>query len=491
VTLGTTLSVAFALAFIVRNPLEKRFVLTVPLENRPRRQFSLELSLCLVAGSLVGVFNHHVHQFYLVSGLSLLSGCLVAGYFMGLDMALARERAGIQEALEKNSNVRPPKKYYPLTRRFSVVAFCLSLFICLILALVISRDFAWLAQATSNAASLKEAERTVMLEVVFIMAVLLGLVLNLIISYSHNLKLLFNNETRILENVSLGDLTQMVPVATRDEFGVIAGHTNTMIEGLRHRIELLQALKLAEDVQKNLLPRGEMPLKWADIAGASLYCTETGGDYYDYFPLPEGRLGIVVADVSGHGISSALHMTTTRAHLISGVRSYEGSVPLIRETNRFLCRDIQETGWFITLFWLEIDPARQRLAWVRAGHDPALFYDPVQDRFEHLDGEGMALGVAADYRYRQYEQEGWIPGSILLIGTDGLHEARNAAGDMYGEAQLRRVIRAHHTRSAADIKDAIFQSLKVHRQDRPQEDDVTVVVVKLVNDKLTSSHDTT
>ena len=338
-TLGTTLSAAFALALVARKRLERRFVLNAPLEDRPRRQFTLELALCLAAGSLVALFNFYFHQFYLVSGLSLLSGCLVVGYFMGLDLALARERSGIVAALDQNSNVRAPRKYYPMTRRFSIVAFFLSLFICLILALVISRDFAWLAQASSSAASLKEAERTVMLEVVFIMAVLLGMVGNLIFSYSRNLKLLFNNETRILENVSQGDLSQMVPVATRDEFGVIAGHTNTMIEGLRHRTELLQALKLAEDVQKNLLPRGDVHLEWADLAGASLYCTETGGDYYDYFRLPQDRLGIAVADVSGHGISSALHMTTTRAHLISGVRSYAGSMPLIQETNQFLLKN--------------------------------------------------------------------------------------------------------------------------------------------------------
>ena len=479
VTLGTTISAAFALAFVLRLPLEQRLVLAVPLELRPRRQFLLELTLCLAAGSLVGMFNRYVHQFYLVSGLSLLSGCLVAGFFMGLDMSLARERSSIQEALEKNRNLRPPRKYYPMTRRFSVVAFCLSLFLCLILALVISRDFAWLAEAKGSAASLKEAERIVMFEVVFIMSVLLGLVVNLIISYSRNLKLLFNNETRILENVSRGDLSRMVPVATRDEFGVIAGHTNTMIEGLRHRTELLQALELAEEVQKNLLPRNVTNFEGADIAGTSIYCTETGGDYYDYFHLPGGRLGVVVADVSGHGIGSALHMTTARAHLISGVTSYAGGAPLVGQLNRFLCHDIQASGWFITLFWLEIDPANQRLHWIRAGHEPALFYDPEQDRFDRLEGEGIALGIDAAHDFQVYAKQGWTPGSIILLGTDGLHETRDASGRMYGIDQLRRTIRKKRNRSAVDIKDAILQSIEDHRKDQPREDDTTLVVVKL------------
>lgn len=478
-TLGTTLTAAFALAFAVRIPLERRLVLTAPMEDRPRRQFFFELALCLAAGSLVGLFNRYVHQFYLASALSLLSGCLVIGFFLGLDMALARERTAIQEALRQNRNVRPPRKYYPMTRRFSVVAFCLSLFICVILALVISRDFAWLAQATNTPVSLQQAERIVMLEVVFIMAVLLGMVVNLIISYSGNLKLLFHNETRVLENVSRGDLSRLVPVATRDEFGVIAGHTNSMIEGLRHRTELLQALKLAEEVQKNLLPRRRAGFAATDVAGASRYCSETGGDYYDYFKLPEGRLGLVVADVSGHGISSALHMTTARAHLIAGAAAYAGGPPLIGAVNRFLARDIQDTGWFITLFWLEIDPSRRRLRWIRAGHDAAFFYDPRRDHFETLDGEGLALGIDPDYAYREYEKQDWPSGGIVLIGTDGVHETRNPQGRMFGPEPLRSLIRSHRSLPAAAIRDAIFQAIEDYRQGGPREDDATLLVVKL------------
>jgi sigma-B regulation protein RsbU (phosphoserine phosphatase) len=268
-------------------------------------------------------------------------------------------------------------------------------------------------------------------------------------------------------------------VATRDEFGVIAGHTNSMIEGLRHRIELLQALKLAEEVQTNLLPRRAAGYAAADVAGASRYCAETGGDYYDYFKLPGGRLGVVVADVSGHGISSALHMATARAHLIAGAAAYADGSKLITALNRFLAQDIQDTGWFITLFWLEIDPTRRRLGWIRAGHDPALFYDPGRDRFERLGGEGLALGIDPDHAYREYEKQDWPPGGIVLIGTDGLHETRNRAGRMLGIDPLRRLIRRHHPRPAAAIRDAILEDVEHYRQGVAREDDTTLVVVKL------------
>ncbi|MBW2540443.1 MAG: stage II sporulation protein E, partial [Deltaproteobacteria bacterium] len=141
-----------------------------------------------------------------------------------------------------------------------------------IIIVVISRDFAWLAGIEPNPTSLAQAQLSVMYEVLFIMAVLLGLVVNLIFSYSRNLKLLFENETDILERVSRGDLSRRVPVATNDEFGVIAGHTNTMIRGLKHRIKLLSALKMAEELQQNLLPQHPPAHPGLDVAGKIIYC---------------------------------------------------------------------------------------------------------------------------------------------------------------------------------------------------------------------------
>ena len=477
--LGTTILIAFSMALAVRPVLMRRFVRAAPVEDQPRRQFTIELLLCLAAGCAVGLFNNLVHDFYLVSALSLLSGCLFIGFFMGLDMALARERAAIYRALENNATARPPRRYYPLTRKFSMVAFSTSFFICVVLALVIARDFAWLAEAQGDPAALRMAERTVMLEVVFIMAVLLGIVVNLIFSYSRNLKLLFNNETRVLEQVSRGNLDQMVPVATRDEFGVIAGHTNTMIEGLRHRTELINALQLADEVQQNLLPQQTFAHPAAEVAGTSRYCTDTGGDYYDHFALPEGKLGVVVADSSGHGVSSAIHMTSTRAYLHAGLPTYSDVQDLVRQINTFLVRDSRKTGWFITLFLIEIDAARRQLTWIRAGHEPALLYDPQSDRFQELGGEGVALGVVPDPRLAANQQDHWQPGTIIILSTDGIREARNPNDEMFGQARLKNAIRAQAEQPADVIVSTVMHALEDFQGSRPQEDDITMVVIKL------------
>jgi sigma-B regulation protein RsbU (phosphoserine phosphatase) len=480
VYLGAIILTAFAIAFSLRGPVLRRWVLTAPEVEQSKRQFAAEVALCLVAAALAVGYNTVVLNFPAPSGISLALGCLVAGFFIGIDMALHRERRIILEARRQSRNLKPPARYYSITRRFSLVAVSTTLFVTIVIILVISRDIVWLSRLEQSQSAYNQATLSVAYEIFFIMGALLAAVVNLILSYSGNLKILFENETGVLERVSRGDLSQTVPVATRDEFGVIAGHTNHMIAGLQHRFELIAALKLAEEVQKNLLPAAPPSIPGLDLAGTSIYCDETGGDYYDYLPLNGGRLGVVVADASGHGVGAALHMTTARAFLLFGVRNYTGPAQLLGDVNRYLTRDSTQTSRFMSVFFLEIAPRARTLRWVRAGHDPALLFDPRTDQFRELTGDGMALGVQGDYEFRENKLEAWRPGQIIVIGTDGLHETRNAAGEMFGQSRLREIIRRHGRKPAAGIKDAVISSIEEFRGTTPQEDDVTLVVVRLL-----------
>ena len=478
--LGVSLFIPFMAALALRRPLENRFVLSQSRVAQPKRQFYFDIAMFLAAGSLVVVYNTIAHGFPAVSGISLLLGCTVVGFFLSLDMALARERNVIHAAFAEDSVLPPPKRLYSMTRKFSLVAFTATIFLALVLGLVIARDVVWLATIEQSGMSIMRAQMSVMGELFFIMVVLFVEVANLIISYSKNLKLLFENETNVLERVTQGDLSKLVPVATNDEFGVIAGHTNTMIGGLRHRLQLITALKLAEEVQQNLLPAEPPSFPGLDISGVSNYCDETGGDYYDYFRLSNGDLGVVVADASEHGVSAALLMTTVRALLRQRV-AMEGDIArIVSDVNLELVRDVQDSGRFMTMFILEIKPESKTLHWVRAGHEPAILYNAGKDSFLELTGEGMALGVVEDVDYQKYTHEGWTSGSIVVVGTDGIREAQNVEGEMFGLDRLRESIRKSSTEPAETIQNGIIEDLKIFQGEAPQEDDITLVVVKLL-----------
>lgn len=481
VLLGAILTTAFVLAFIVRRPIERLFVISSSDDLQPNRQFFTDIAIYLVVGFAVILCNKVFFDFPLIiSGGKLFLGCVVIGFFSSLDMALARERAVIQRALTQDEVLSPPTHLYSMTRKFSLIAITATLFVAIIIVLIFSRDIVWLSKIEQSVIAMAKAQRSVIIEIFFIMSILLGMVVNLIISYSINLKLLFDSETHILERVSRGDLSKLVPVATRDEFGVIAGHTNTMIHGLRDRIKLITALKLAEELQHNLLPQSPPIHPGLDIAGTSIYCDQTGGDYYDYLELPGNRLGVVVADASDHGVGAALHMTTARAFLHFGLQYFSGPAGLLQDVNHFLTKDSLETGRFMSMFFLEIDTSAKILRWVRAGHEPAMLYHPDQSRFQELTGEGMALGVVDDLSFREYTQHGWNSGSVLIIGTDGIREMRNKEGKMFGLNRLQDVVQKHAATSAESIKNAAINALKDFQDDAPQEDDITLVVIKLL-----------
>jgi sigma-B regulation protein RsbU (phosphoserine phosphatase) len=450
------------------------------MPSQPKGQFILDFILCLAVGSAIMLYNFIVYNFPVLSGLKVVLGCGIAGFFLSLDTSLARERAVIYQAHTTNRFLSPPKRLYPMTRKFSLVALAATLFVAAIIGLVISGDVAWLAKISQSGMSVAQAQRSVTYEIFFVMVVLLLWIINLIVSYSRNLQLLFENETNVLERVSQGDLSKLVPVATNDEFGVIAGHTNTMINGLRHRIELVTALKLAEEVQQNLLPQEPPSLVGLDIAGTSKYCDETGGDYYDYLELPSGSLGVVVADVSEHGVGAALLMTTARA-LIRQRAAMTGDIArIVTDVNHELYKDVKETGRFMTMFFLEIDVSGKVLRWVRAGHDPAIFYDAAKGTFDELAGEGMALGVDNNVEFHEFSLRGWTAGSVIVVGTDGIRESTGKQGEMFGLDRLREVIRKNVTEPADAIQNAIINELRIFQGDAPQQDDMTLVVIKLL-----------
>ncbi len=279
-----------------------------------------------------------------------------------------------------------------------------------------------------------------------------------------------------------GRLDTQVNIASRDEFGALAQVFNDMAPLLEEHIRLEHSLALATEVQRNLLPSKDPKIEGLDISGRSSFCNQVGGDYYDYLVVgkhKEGKLGVVIADVSGHGVPAALLMTTARA-LLHQRAAFPGCIDCdLSDINRQLCRDIGDSGRFVTLLYAEFDVRAKTVRWVRAGHDPTMIYDPQSDAFDQLDGQGMAMGVSENAAYAEYLRD-IKPGQIFAFGTDGIWETRNASDELFGKDQLRKLIRDHADEPSEAIIDAVMQAVANFRGDRQQEDDVTLVIVKTV-----------
>jgi sigma-B regulation protein RsbU (phosphoserine phosphatase) len=248
----------------------------------------------------------------------------------------------------------------------------------------------------------------------------------------------------------------------------------------KHLERIIADLNVAQEVQQSLLPRTPPKDKCCDIAGASLYCDETGGDYYDYIKLP--WLGpkvhaIVVGDVSGHGVSSALLMAGVRAYL-RGRALQPGSVSkILTDVNRLVSADTLETGQFVTLFLLAIDAETGQLTWVRAGHHPVLFYSPFAGCCGELGGEGLPLGVTENWEYIEYKATA-KPGEIFILATDGVWEAQNNRGEMFGKKRFKKRIGKIANLGAEDIRESIIEAITAFQGKTPQNDDITLVIMK-------------
>ena len=243
---------------------------------------------------------------------------------------------------------------------------------------------------------------------------------------------------------------------------------------------------MAKEVQQNLLPKSNLKVNGFDIAGKSVYCDETGGDYYDFIFIgddDEPKIGVAIGDVSGHGISSALLMATVRSSLRQRASLTTNIATIITDVNRQLVHDVEDSGQFMTMFFLALDTATRQLQWVRAGHDPGLVYDPDSDTFSELGGAGVALGVDPEWIYAENKDIDLSDGQIIFLSTDGIWEACNQEGEMLGKEPILDAIRQNAASDAARIIDAVFDILEHFTAGVKIEDDITAVVIKIHNDE--------
>jgi serine phosphatase RsbU (regulator of sigma subunit) len=239
-----------------------------------------------------------------------------------------------------------------------------------------------------------------------------------------------------------------------------------------------EQFRVAREIQQRLFPKTSPQSGPFDIAGASCPAEATGGDYFDYLPLADASLGIVVADVTGHGVGPALLMAETRAYLRTLAVNATDVGDILTRANRILGGDV-DIERFVTMLLAGLDPVAKTLVYASAGHPNGYLLNHTGLVKAVLKRTGVPLGVHPDSTFSAAPEIALSEGDILLLLTDGIEEAVSPENVFFGFERILNVARTHTRSSAQEIVQALFTAVRHFSQDRPQLDDLTAVVVKV------------
>ena len=243
-------------------------------------------------------------------------------------------------------------------------------------------------------------------------------------------------------------------------------------------------LAIAAEIQQSFLPDTISQVEGFDVAAKSIMAKEVGGDFFDVIPfevipLRPGRMGVLIADVSGKGIPAALFMALSRIVVrVNATWFFDNPARAIHDANNLIAAD-SKGGMFVTLFYGILDHDSHTFTYVNAGHNPPIVFHSNDNTFTELAATGIAMGVIPDAEYAAQEKP-LVPGDIVVLYTDGITEAMNTREEMFGETRLYDVIRQSEGFRADEILAKILQAVKEFTTDYPQSDDITLMVVRVV-----------
>ncbi|HZO09706.1 MAG TPA: GAF domain-containing SpoIIE family protein phosphatase, partial [Myxococcota bacterium] len=242
------------------------------------------------------------------------------------------------------------------------------------------------------------------------------------------------------------------------------------------RERLQRSIEIAREVLASLLPKDPTNLEHFDVSGCSIPAETAAGDYYDFVPCPDGRLGIVVGDVTGHGIGPAMVMTGARSALRILFEEGLDEAQILARLNSRLVDDLGD-GKFMSMVVGHLDPKKRILTYANAGQTPPLLLREGGET-RTLGGTGLALGIEKGVTYTGQPAVELVPGDVLLWYTDGLVEARNPAGEEFGNDRVIRVIRDHKDASAKQLLTELRKAVGAFVGSDQLEDDLTLVALR-------------
>jgi serine phosphatase RsbU (regulator of sigma subunit) len=303
------------------------------------------------------------------------------------------------------------------------------------------------------------------------------------------------------ERLKAGDFAHQVRVLARDQLGELAEQFNVMtlrlggmMAEMAEKKRMEEELRIARKIQMSLLPENPpMRLPGVSLAASCTPAREVGGDYYDFLPIDEHRLGILIADVSGKGASAAFYMAELKGLMLSLSRIHRSPRDLLIEANRIIA-DHLDARSFITVTYAVLDLRARTLTWARAGHTPLIRLPagaPGERRAQVLVPNGLVLGLKIDNgeRFEALLEEVSVPlaaGDVFVFFTDGVSEQMNAAEEMFGEGRLGALIEEHADQPVEELRERIVREVGAFADGAAQHDDMTFILLR-VNHAETSA----
>lgn len=269
----------------------------------------------------------------------------------------------------------------------------------------------------------------------------------------------------IIAGIVAGQIRRHVMAALRE------AETKRKLEAIQHDLDI------ARSIQQSLLPKEKPEAGTLDIAGWNKPADETGGDYFDWLTLPDGRVVAILADVTGHGIGPALLATNCRAYARATFGAQLDLTTTMSNLNEAVWRD-HSRGRFVTFVAAVCARDGQEVEVLSAGHGPTLFYSRAQDSFSEVNAQAVPFGILPFFNSEPSSRLRFKSGDMLLLSTDGFFEWENEQGEQFGIDRLMKVVRASRDRTAEEIIRSLYEAVLAFSGGTSQQDDLTAVLLK-------------